>query len=247
MDRPGPRRPLPPGLQAPPLLDGEDLAVLEDRFVLAQARRGFRFGIDAVMLARHVLERPGGALLEVGAGCGVVSILLAGHGWPGPVVALEVQPALADRARRNVAANGLQDRVRVVEGDARDHRALLGPGTFDRIVSNPPFWRLGTGRRNPDPERERARHEVLLDLPALVALAGERLAPGGVATVLYPPERLPEVEAAAAAAGLAVAGVTPLVPRPGAAAELLLLDLAAGGGAAAAPSPARSIPRPGSP
>jgi tRNA1Val (adenine37-N6)-methyltransferase len=240
-------RPLPPGATPPPLRPDEDLSVLQERFVFAQARHGWRFGVDALLLAGHVREGPPGDLLEVGAGCGVVAVLLAGQGWAGRIVAMEVQPDLADRARRNVAANGLGDRVQVVEGDARRHRELLPPGTFDRVVSNPPFWALGTGRRNPDPEREAARHEVLLDMASLLDLVRQRLAPGGLATVLYPAERLADVEAQAARAGLSVVGVTAFVPADGRPAEVVAVDLRPGTGCARQPLRTRRIPRPGAP
>lgn len=240
-------RPLPPGIVPPPLLPDEDLTVLQDRLVFAQSRRGWRFGSDAVLLAAHVQEGPRGDLLEVGTGCGVVCILLAAGGWEGRLVALEVQPDLADRARRNAAANGLSGRVEVVEGDVRAHRDLLPPGPFARIVANPPFWRLGSGRTNPHPERAAARHEVLLDVPTLLDVVRERLAPGGLATLLYPPERLAEVEGAVPRASLSLVQVTAWTPDPGRAPEVLALDLAPGVGLPRRPPRTRAIPRPGAP
>ena len=87
-----------------PLSPDEDLTVLFDRLAFAQARRGWRFGIDAVLLARHVAAGPCGDTLEVGTGCGVVAILLADGGFAGPIVTVESQPALADRARRSAGA-----------------------------------------------------------------------------------------------------------------------------------------------
>lgn len=208
-------------------LPGENVAVLENRFAFAQATRGWRFGFDAVMLARHVFSGPPGDLLEIGTGCGVVAVLLAGWGWPGRIVAIEVQPALADRARRNVQANGVADQVRVVEGDARLHRDLVPGGTFTRVIANPPYWRLGTGRTNPDPERAAARHEFLLDAPSLFRIVRDRLAHDGVASVLYPPERLPDVRLDAARAGLSVVRSVDLGAKPDAPPEVVILDLAA--------------------
>lgn len=223
----------PSALPAPPrpdALEGENVSVLEGRFAFVQAARGWRFGSDAVMLARHVFDGPQGDLLEIGTGCGVVPVLLAGWGWQGSITAIEVQPDLADRARRNVVANGCGSAVAIVEGDARRHRDLLPPGTFARVIANPPYWRLGSGRTNPHPERAVARHEFLLDVPSLLAIIRDRVAPGGLATVLYPPERMPDLRGAVDAAGLSVVRTVDLIPAPGRPAEVVLIDIAPGRG-----------------
>ena len=226
----------------------EDVSVLGDCLTFIQSRRGWRFGIDAVLLARHVLAGPRGAVLEVGTGCGVVAALLAASGWEDAIVAVEVQPALADRARRNVAANALEDRVSVVEAEARDLVPVLADRTFARVVSNPPFWPAGSGRTNPHPERAIARHELAIDMAGIMAVVASRLAPGGLATILYPAAREGEACAAAAAAGLRVVRTTPAVPGPGRPPRLVILDIRHGRGGsperAAAVSMMRSLTAP---
>ena len=217
-----------------PLSPDEDLTVLFDRLAFAQARRGWRFGIDAVLLARHVAAGPCGDTLEVGTGCGVVAILLADGGFAGPIVTVESQPALADRARRNVAWNGLGDVIQVIEGDIRDHARLLGDRTFTRVVANPPFHAIGTGRTNPEFEKAVARHEMRLDVDGLLDVVRAHLSPDGLASVLYPAGREADVVRAAAGRALSVTCRTPCVPAPGRPPRVVLLDLAHGAGRATA-------------
>jgi len=209
---------------------GEDLSPLFGRFAFVQSVRGYRFGVDAVLLARHVLAGPHGPALEVGTGCGVIAVLLTGWGFRGHVTAVEVQPALADRARRNVASNGVSDRVTIVEADALDGSSLPPGVRFTRVLSNPPFYAAGTGRPNPDRERAAARHELRLDMGRLLGLVRDRLAPDGLASLLYPAAREAEAFAGAAARGLSVVRIVPALPAPGAAPEVVLLDLAHGSG-----------------
>lgn len=212
-----------------PAVPDEDVSVLFD-LAFVQSRTGWRFGIDALLLARHLATGPAALppsardarLLEIGTGCGVVAVLAARWGFPGAIVAVERQPALADRARRNVAAAGLSDRVRVLHADAA---ALPDDGMrFERIASNPPFHRRGSGRVNPDPERRDARHESTLDMEGLFALAAARLAPGGLASFLYPAARCDQAVAAARRAGLSVAGITPCAHGPDAAPRVVIID-----------------------
>ncbi len=227
MTRRHPDRPLPVGVDLPPLLPGEDLTVLLDSIVLAQAQRGYRFGEDVVALARHLLQTgPRGPLLEIGTGCGVLSLLLAVQGWRDPIWAVELQEALADRATRNVRANHREAQIRVIRGDARDPGSWLPEGaSFLRVVSNPPFWPVGSGHRSPHPEKETARHEVSLDLPSLLRTTRTALAPGGIATLLYPLARLAEVHRQAQALGLRMDHWTEVLPAARPTRALVAIDL----------------------
>lgn len=227
MTRRHPDRPLPIGVDPPTLRPGEDLAVLFDAVVIIQDRRGYRFGEDAVALARHVLASgPRGPLLEIGTGSGVIPLLLSLWGWEDPIWAVECQKLLADRAARSVRANRREGQIRVILGDATRWEEWLPAGqSFSRIVSNPPFWPLGSGRRNPGTEKEIARHEVHLDLSRLLRTCQALLAPGGLATVLYPLSRLREVHHQAGTFGLLLRDWTEVLPEAHPRRSLVAVDL----------------------
>jgi len=214
------------------ILEGEDLTVLADRWLFVQAVRGYRFGIDAVLLARYASGLVGShvpesaSVLDIGAGCGVVGLILADLCPRVTVTGIEIQTAQADRARRNVALNGLEERVTIRTGDVREFAAT--GARFDLVVSNPPFYRAGSGRVNPDGERAVARHEISLDMDGLLEAVSRLMAPGGRAVVLYPAERLSECVLAAGRHGLAGVELVPLLPRPGAQPESFLVGLAEG-------------------
>ena len=58
---------------------------------LYQPRRGYRFSVEAVLLARFAAARPAARVLELGAGCGVVALIYAALARPREVVALEIK------------------------------------------------------------------------------------------------------------------------------------------------------------
>ena len=211
--------------------DDEDLSVLYDRWLFVQSARGYRFGIDAVVLARYaqaVMESQDGktpVVLDIGTGCGVAAILLAASMPAAAVTAIEIQPTQVDRARRNVALNGLTCRVFVLEGDIQDFVDLPNSGNIDLIISNPPFYRAGSGRINPDGERAIARHELRLNMSGLMAAIVRLLGPAGHAIVLYPAERLDECLAESTTHGLVADALVPLLPALGAPAESYLINL----------------------
>lgn len=200
------------------------------RLSCRQHRDGYRFSVDAVLLAHFLAPRPAESVLDLGCGCGVIPLILAYRRPDLRLTGLELQPQLAALARRNVADNGLAERIGIVEGDLRDLGGLFSPGQFQRLVCNPPFYRSAGARLNLDPERRLARHEVAADLAEVVRAAGWLLHKGGRVNLVYPAER-----AVALLSGLRGAGLEPKRLRvvhsyPGAPGRLVLVEALKDGG-----------------
>jgi tRNA1Val (adenine37-N6)-methyltransferase len=157
---------------------------------LLQAREGYRYSVDAVLLARFARVKKGGRIADLGTGTGVLPLLLA-HLTDAPVIyGIELQEDLARRADRNVILNGLQDRIRILQGDIRQIAGMLPAGAADLVVTNPPYRAPGSGRIAPVGERAAARHELAGSVADFIAAAGWLLQPGGRLAVIYLAERL---------------------------------------------------------
>ncbi|QDE87462.1 SAM-dependent methyltransferase [Myxococcus xanthus] len=161
-----------------------------------QRRTGYRFTLDAVLLAHFAategVDAPG-RMLELGAGSGVVSLLLVKQFGLGPVDALELQPAVHARMTRAVVLNGCEGQVTPLLGDLRRIRELAPGGQYTHVVSNPPFRLADAGVRSPDDERAVSKSEVACDAPSVVAAARYALMPGGGVSLVYPAARVAEV------------------------------------------------------
>jgi len=158
-----------------------------------QPKVGYRFSVDSLLLVDFVRGALLGRVCDLGTGSGVIALGLALRDTSAQVTAVELQPRLADLARRNVTENQLGGRVRVVEVDLADHdrvRQLLPGASFELCVSNPPYRPLGEGSANPDDEAAVARHELRLTLADVVREMRRLLLPGGRAVMVYPAERL---------------------------------------------------------
>jgi len=168
------------------------------RVRLFQKKAGYRFSIDAPLLADFIETRPGESLLELGAGNGVISLLLGIKPF-GRVVALELQPGLADLARRNIRLNGLQDRIAVLEEDIRTFR----PGEkFDVVFSNPPYIRKRGGHLSLSDEKSVAKHEIRCDISDIMQAAAGALKRNGRSYFVYPAARRGDFDGAREKNGL---------------------------------------------
>lgn len=203
--------------------DDETLdAFYHGRIRVLQKRKGYRFSVDAPLLADFIRTKADDEALDIGTGSGVISLLLSAK----PVrriTALEIQPGLADLARRNVALNGLEGRIEVVEADLRAYE----PGRrFDLIFSNPPYIRKASGFLSRSSERSAARHELHGDILDILNRTADWLAPGGRACFVYPEARRADFLAAAGQRGLGVRRLRFVHPRAGEPANLFLAELA---------------------
>ncbi len=176
---------------------------------LYQRQRGYRFSLDALLLHDFARLQKVGRIADLGAGSGVIGLLLAKKYPQSSVLLIELQEGLYGLALKNIALNGLESRVTAVKADIRaigdgcggDAADLCG-GSFDMAVSNPPFRKATTGRISLDEERALARHELKLPFPALVRAAGRLLKNRGRFFMIYHPERLREMFEALRAGGL---------------------------------------------
>ena len=131
---------------------------------LAQPARGFRFAVDALLLADFAGLRGVARVADLGCGCGVVGLALLLRAPDGPVklTGLDNNPEMLACASENAARLGLGPRCRAMLADVATVRGHpeLAPESVDLVVCNPPYRQPGTGRRCPDPGRDAARFEA---------------------------------------------------------------------------------------
>ncbi len=162
-----------------------------------QPRRGYRFSVDAVLLAMAAFDSHGAEVLELGSGVGPVLLLLALNERFERLVGLEIQQSLHAYALENARLHGVDGRLRFLRGDLQAPPPEIEGRLFDLVVSNPPYYPLSDGHINPLDERAIARHEVACTLMDVLVCARRCLAVTGRTIVVYPALRAaPLLEAA---------------------------------------------------
>ncbi|HEX9859778.1 MAG TPA: tRNA1(Val) (adenine(37)-N6)-methyltransferase [Nitrospirota bacterium] len=158
-----------------------------------QSKAGYRFSLDALLLADFPAVRTCSRILELGAGSGVVSLLLAKRYPRAKVAGVEIQDGLYGRAVRNAEVNGLSGRVEFVHMDLKKLPKAMPAEGFDMVVMNPPFRKPDTGRISPGDERAAARHELAASLRDIIRVSSVMLKNRGRLCIVHHPARLPEL------------------------------------------------------
>jgi tRNA1Val (adenine37-N6)-methyltransferase len=175
--------------------------------VIAQRRGGYRFSVDALLLAwfvrRHCGRRRIARSLELGAGSGVISILLKRQGLAGTIDCIERQEGLFSLLCVNIERNSLSEELLPRAGDLRS--MPIERECYDIALFNPPYHPATTGRTSPDNERAAARHELFGTLDDFLRIGAAALKKRGHLFFIYPAAR-----SAFAYASLAQNGLTPI-------------------------------------
>lgn len=158
-----------------------------------QKAKGYRFSLDALLLSHFVRLCPDEHILEMGAGSGVISLILAGRWGDVKITGIDIQEELVEMAGRSVALNGLCEKIVIRLADIRDIKHIFPSRSFDVVVANPPYRKINSGRINPDREKALARHEITGTLEDFLQAGGYVLKPAGRAYFIYPATRMVEL------------------------------------------------------
>ena len=160
---------------------------------IIQRKQGPSFSLDAIILAQFVTLRTGDAVMDLGSGSGIISLILGSKPDVQSVVGVEIQEELADMSRRSVRLNRLDDKIQIVTQDIRQFKHFWKPEQFDLLACNPPYRRVGDGRINPDPVKAIFRHEIKCKLEDILSASSYLLRNNGRAAFVYRPERIADL------------------------------------------------------
>lgn len=206
-------------------------------FKVIQARQGYRFSVDAVLLAHFPTLKDTDRVIDLGTGNGVIPFLLAYRKPMLNIIGIELQKEMVERARRSIMINGLQSRVTVECLDIRVIPALLPAARAELVTCNPPFWKKGEGKLSQNRESAVARHEIGVELTDIIGAAAHLLKPGGRLAIIQRTARLGETKRAYRAKGFTVTRLRMVQSFPDQEARLFLIEGRMGSGIPATKEP----------
>ena len=175
------------------LKDDEQICDLQcEGLVCFQKKKGYGFTTDAVLLANFACGLQNAKVAEFCSGSGVISILVNAKQKPCQIFAVEIQERLSNMCERSVKYNKIMNITPVCD-DFADF-SKLHKGEFDAIISNPPYFKLSSGRLPQNAEVKMAKYETTMTLAGLIESSALALKNNGKLFLVYPSQRCNELE-----------------------------------------------------
>ncbi|WP_142413974.1 tRNA1(Val) (adenine(37)-N6)-methyltransferase [Hathewaya massiliensis] len=160
---------------------------------LIQKKDGFRFGVDAVLLANFAKVKKNGTVIDLCSGTGIIPFILAGKTEAKKITGIEIQEDMVEMAKRSVEFNNLNERVQFINKDLKDNKGMKSLDKVDVVTVNPPYKLANSGILNPKDKMAIARHEVCCTLEDVIKTSRTLLKDNGRLFMVHRPERLVDI------------------------------------------------------
>lgn len=165
-----------------------------NKLKIIQNKKWFCYGIDSVLLSDFAKEiRENSTVLDLGAGNGILGLLLCGKTKLKTIIGVEIQDEVCEMATRTILFNDLQDRFQMIHGDIKNVTNIIPRESFDAVVSNPPYKKKDSGIQNNNETKVISRHEILCNLNDIIKAACYALKEKGTFYMVHRPERLADI------------------------------------------------------
>lgn len=167
-----------------------DDSIFNGDVICQQHKKGYRFSIDAVLVAHFLTPTKKSAIFDAGTGCGIIPLILM-YRWKERIIsidALEIQPRLKQLAENNFCLNGVSNTCHAIEGDISSVLKRLSPEQYEHTICNPPYYKVNSGRQSVDSEVQIARHQLNGTIFDFAKGCSAVLKNRGTAVFIYPAE-----------------------------------------------------------
>lgn len=161
---------------------------------IIQNKSGFCFGIDSVLISDFAKNiKKDSRIIDLGTGTGIINILLSGKTSCSKFVGVEIQKDIAEMAKRSVKLNCLENKIEIINEDILNLEKIYKKGSFNVVITNPPYKKINTGIVNKDDKQLISRHEVTATLGDFIHSASYLLDNYGEFYMVHRPDRLVDI------------------------------------------------------
>jgi tRNA1Val (adenine37-N6)-methyltransferase len=161
---------------------------------IIQNTQGFCFGIDSILLSNFASDiKKESRIIDLGTGTGVIGILLSAKTKAKEVVGVEIQQEVYEMAKRSVKLNQLEEKITLINENIKELEYDSNIGTFDAVVTNPPYKKNNTGIQNENEKKLISRHEITANLEDFIKIASKLLKDKKDFYMVHRPDRLADI------------------------------------------------------
>ncbi len=177
------------------ILENERIDDLEFKGLkIIQNKDGFCFGIDSILLSDFAKEiKKGSKVIDLGTGTGIIGILLCMKTELSKIMGVEIQKEVYDMAKRSIKLNNLENKFEIINENIKNLENIIETGTFDAVVTNPPYKKIGTGLTNENEKKLISRHEITANLEDFIKVSSKILKDKGTLYMVHRPDRMVDI------------------------------------------------------
>lgn len=152
------------------------------QFIVNQDKSTMKVGTDAVLLGTWInIRTTDSNLLEIGVGCGVISLIIAQRYSQIKIDGIDIDKASVEEANDNFHNSPWPERITAINDSLQTYKTTK---KYDFIVSNPPFF--NNSLQCPDKQRNNARHTITLPYTDLLLYSYKLLNNNGILAIILP-------------------------------------------------------------
>ena len=164
-----------------------------ENFTIKQKTLKNKFNEDSLSLCSFIDEDLNQKkIIELGSGSGIISIFIEKNFKVNEVVSVEIEDIAFDVLKENIKINNCV-KIRPYKINIKNLKNFFNPALFDLIITNPPYFKIGHGKKPLNKEKLLARHEVMCDMKDIFNVSSHLLRKLGSLLICYPQTREEEV------------------------------------------------------
>ena len=153
----------------------------------------FNFSLDSVLLYNFINLKPNMKVIDICSGNCPIPLMMSKK-IDNKIYAVELQKEVYELGKESIELNNLQDKIELLNMDAKDLNKVFDTDTFDLITCNPPYFKVNeNSKRNDNTVKSIARHEIMITIEDIIVLARKLLKNNGSLALVHRPDRLSEI------------------------------------------------------
>ena len=172
----------------------ENLESVNKKMIIDE--NGLKITQDAILLSEFIKKyfntkyknKEKKTILEIGAGQGIITLLLSKIEIFEKIFAVEIQKDIFEIFKKNIKINNLEEKITSINEDIKTIK-----GEYDFIFSNPPYKKINSGKLPKNEAEQISKYEILLTLEELFYEIKRLLKNYGEFFVIVPDDRLNDV------------------------------------------------------
>lgn len=153
----------------------------------------FNFSLDSVLLVNFCNIRKDYKIIDICSGNCPIPLMLENK-VNNKIYAVEIQKEIYELGKESIKINNLEDKIELLNMDAKELTNEFETDTFDLITCNPPYFKLeDKSIKNDNDIKSNARHELLIALEDIFKISRKLLKNNGKLVMVHRTERLNEI------------------------------------------------------